>query len=125
MTDIVRIKKEGIQVYPQTHANAIIGLTAIKGEKGDTGPAGIQGATGPKGEKGDTGLAGIQGATGPKGEKGDTGPIGPQGAQGPAGTNATTTVATSTVNGLMSSADKKKLDNLTALNIIFEKIGEV
>ena len=47
-----------------------------KGEKGDTGPQGIQG---PKGDKGDTGPQGIQG---PKGDKGDTGQQGPAGKNG-------------------------------------------
>ena len=44
-----------------------------KGEKGDTGPQGIQGP------KGDTGPQGIQG---PKGDKGDTGQQGPAGEDG-------------------------------------------
>lgn len=55
------------------------------------------------------GLSSIQG---PKGDKGD---------QGDAGQNATTTViATQSVNGLMSAADKKKLDGIT-----FTKVGTV
>ena len=133
MTDIVRVKQDGVQVYPQTHANAIVGLSTIKGDKGDTGATGPAGAAAtitvgtvtsgdtaavtnagtsaaakfnfvlPKGPKGDTGSTGAQGL------KGDTGP------QGPAGQNATTTaVATTTANGLMASADKSKLDGIAA-----------
>ena len=66
MTDIVKVKQGGTQVFPQTHWNAWKETRSIKGEKGDPGPQG------------------------PKGDKGDVGP------QGPAGQNATTTdVATS------------------------------
>lgn len=46
MPDIVKVLSNGTEVYPQTHANAILGLQTIKGEKGD------------KGDKGDTGAAG-------------------------------------------------------------------
>ncbi|MCA5012415.1 MULTISPECIES: collagen-like protein [unclassified Enterococcus] len=106
MTDIVELKSDGVVVYPKTHVSAVEGITTIKGEKGDTGPAGPQGLTG---------------AQGPQGEKGAQGATGPQ---GPAGTNATTTaVATQTVNGLMSAADKKKLDTLPT--ITFNKVGSV
>lgn len=94
MIDIVELKSDGVVVYPKTHVNAVEGFTTIKGEKGDVGPAGPKGTTG---------------ATGP---------------QGPAGTNATTTAsATQTVNGLMSAADKKKLD--TIATITFSKVGSV
>lgn len=94
MTDIVELKSDGVVVYPKTHVSAVEGITTIKGEKGDTGPAGPQGLTGA------------------------------QGPQGPAGTNATTTAAaTQTVNGLMSAADKKKLDTLPT--ITFNKVGSV
>ena len=52
---------------------------------------------------------GPTGATGPQGPKGDTGP------RGLPGVNATTTaVATQSANGLMSAADKKKLDGIAA-----------
>ena len=77
-----------------------------------TGPTGPQGATGPQGPKGDTGARGATGATGPQGPKGDPGP------RGTAGVNATTTaVATQTANGLMSAADKKKLDGMSSSSI--------
>nr|WP_302593947.1 BppU family phage baseplate upper protein [uncultured Acetatifactor sp.] len=80
-----------------------IGATGPQGPKGDTG---ARGATGPQGPKGDTGATG---ATGPQGPKGDTGP------RGLPGVNATTTaVATQSANGLMSAADKKKLDGIAA-----------
>ena len=75
------------------------------------GPKGDKGDTGAQGEKGDTGERGPQGIQGPQGPKGDTGP------QGPAGQNATTTaVATQSANGLMSSADKAKLDGVGAIS---------
>lgn len=61
------------------------------------------------------GATGATGAKGPKGDTGATGAQGPKGPQGPAGINATTTaVATTSANGLMSSADKKKLDGIAA-----------
>ena len=91
------------------------GATGPQGPKGDTGatgpqgPKGATGATGPQGPKGDTGARGATGATGPQGPKGDPGP------RGTAGVNATTTaVATQSANGLMSAADKKKLDGIAA-----------
>ena len=133
MTDIVKVKQDGVQVYPQTHANAVVGLSTIKGETGPAGPTGPAGtaATITVGTvtSGDTAAVtnagtsaaakfnfvlprGPQGATGPAGAqglKGDTGP------QGPAGQNATTTaVATTTTNGLMASTDKSKLDGIAA-----------
>lgn len=68
-----------------------------------------------------THVSAIEGMTTIKGEKGDTGPAGPKGS---AGTNATTTaVATQAVNGLLSAADKKKLDTLPT--ITFSKVGAV
>ncbi|MDT2597837.1 collagen-like triple helix repeat-containing protein [Enterococcus dongliensis] len=145
MTDIVKMKQDDIQIYPQTHVNAVVGLTTIKGDKGDKGDTG---ATGPAGAaatitvgtvtSGDTAAVSNAGTTTaakfnfvlPKGPKGDTGATGPTGAtgatgpQGPAGQNATTTaVATTTTNGLMSKTDKIKLDGLS--NVTFEKVGEV
>ncbi len=78
----------------------------MKGEKGDKGDTG---ATGPQGDKGDTGATGATGQQGIQGEKGD------KGDKGDAGTNATTTeVATTTANGLMSSADKTELDTINS-----------
>lgn len=100
MTDIMQLKVDGLPVYVETHADAVKGLSSVQGPKGDKGDPGIQG---PKGDKGDTGVAGGQG---PKGDPGQ---------------NATTTAtATQTVNGLMSAADKKKLDGIT-----FTKVGTV
>ena len=75
-------------------------LKGAKGDKGDTG------ATGPQGP---TGATGATGAQGPKGDKGDP------------GVNATTTaVATQSTNGLMSAADKAKLDGLMFQIITWE-----
>lgn len=63
------------------------------------GPTGPTGATGPKGDKGDTGA---------------TGAAGTAGANGTNGTNATTTAtATTSTNGLLSAADKSKLDGVS------------
>ncbi|MFT8425686.1 MAG: hypothetical protein ABF630_09515 [Liquorilactobacillus sp.] len=52
-----------------------------------------------------------QSIAGPQGPKGETG------AQGPAG-SSTTAVATTTANGLMSSTDKVKLNNLTVITLV-------
>lgn len=101
------------QVYPQTHAEAVIDIekfvgTGAQGPTGETGPKGDTGAAGAsayeiaksngytgteeqwlaslKGDKGDTG------ETGPKGDKGDKGETGATGPQGPAGTSEITFV---------------------------------
>lgn len=56
MTDIVKVKQGGTQVFPQTHWNAVEGKPEVlKGEKGDPGPQG------PKGDKGDVGPQGPAG----------------------------------------------------------------
>lgn len=101
------------------------GLQGIQGPKGDAGATGSQGPkgdTGNVGAKGDAGIQGIKGDTGAQGSqgiKGDTGLTGTKGDtgnQGIAGTNATTTaVATNSTNGLMSAADKAKLDSAVVL----------
>lgn len=52
MADIVKVLNDGVEVYPRTHASAVLGLTNIKGDKGDTGPAGPKGATGATGPAG-------------------------------------------------------------------------
>ena len=64
----------------------------------------IKGATGPQGPQGKQGATG---ATGPRGATGATGPQGPQGKQGVPGV---TEVATTAKAGLMSAADKTKLE---------------
>lgn len=102
-TDIMQLKVDGVGVYVKTHASAVEGLSSTQGLKGD------QGIQGPKGDPG------VNGTSGAKGDKGDT---------GAPGQNATTTAtATQTTNGLMSAADKKKLDNTP--NITFTKVGIV
>ena len=142
MPDIVALKKNNVQVYPQTHAQAVLGLETIKGEKGDQGIQGVKGDTGTsatitvgtvtsgttpsvtnvgttsaakfnfvlaKGDKGDQGIQGVKGDIGQTGAKGD---------KGDPGVNATTTaVATTSANGLMSSADKVKLNGLEAITM--------
>ena len=67
---------------------AWVNVGALKGPKGDTGPAGAKGDTGAQGPQGDTGPAGPQG---PQGEKG---PQGSQGARGAAGIVVSTTEPT-------------------------------
>lgn len=54
MVDIVKVSNNGVEVYPRTHADAVLGLSSVQGPKGDTG------ATGPKG---DTGAAGQNATT--------------------------------------------------------------
>lgn len=130
----------GGQTGAQTLAFTFTGLQGAKGDKGDAGSAGVAGPAGTAAKitsvkvtvdkthldqptctasiSGDAGnqtltlaFVGLMGATGAKGTDGATGPAGPA---GPAGTNATTTAtATQSANGLMSSADKKKLDTIT------------
>lgn len=46
MVEIVKVLSNGTEVYPRTHASAILDLPTIKGEKGDTGPTGATGAAG-------------------------------------------------------------------------------
>lgn len=103
----------------------------LKGQKGDTGPRGPQGEQGPKGETGATGAtptitasATVSNTTGTPTVNvtrsgTDAAPTfafaftNLKGAKGDPGVNATTTsVATTSANGLMSAEDKKKLDNL-------------
>ncbi|MBC9787166.1 hypothetical protein [Carnobacterium maltaromaticum] len=57
MVDIVKVSNNGVEVYPRTHASAVLGLSSVQGPKGDTG------ATGPQGPKGDTGAAGQNATT--------------------------------------------------------------
>ncbi|WP_422698892.1 hypothetical protein ACOX9P_09035 [Enterococcus durans] len=119
MTDIVKVKQNDVQVYPQTHWEAVEGKPeTIKGDKGDTGQAATitvgtvtSGTTASVTNAGTTSAAKFNFVL-PKGDKGEP------------GTNATTTaVATTTANGLMSKEDKAKLDELG--NITFEKVGTV
>lgn len=51
MADIVKVKQDGVQIYPQTHAKAVVGLDTVKGDKGDKGDTG---ATGPAGQNATT-----------------------------------------------------------------------
>ncbi len=119
MTDIVKLKQDGTQFYPQTHWNAIEGKPSIT--KGDPGQAATitigsvtSGTTASVTNAGTANAARLNFVL----PKGDTGP------RGPAGQNATTTaVATTSANGLMSKEDKVKLNNLP--NITLEKVGTV
>lgn len=116
MTDIVKVKQDDVQVYPQTHWNAIEGKpSTIKGDPGEAATITIgtvtSGSTAAVTNVGTSNAARLNFVL-PKGDKGDP------------GQNATTTaVATTSANGLMSKMDKAKLDNLP--NIIFEKVGTV
>jgi hypothetical protein len=110
MTDIVKVKQDGVQVYVQTHWNAIVDKPeTIKGDKGDPGQAAtITVGTVTSGTTAAVTNAGTSSAAKfnfvlPKGDKGDP------------GQNATTTaVATTSANGLMASTDKTKLDGVAA-----------
>jgi len=98
--------------------------------RGPAGPTGATGATGTAGAVGATGSAGPQGATGPQGTigtSGATGATGPNSATDLTFTRTTTTVTveSSTGNdailpaadsnaGVMSAADKTKLDSIAA-----------
>ncbi|EOH96395.1 hypothetical protein [Enterococcus pallens] len=148
MTDIVKVKQEGIQVFPQTHWEALEGKpTLLKGDKGDA--ATITVGTVTSGTTAAVTNAGTSSAARfnfilPKGDKGDPG------QNATTTTPATTTAnglmaaadkvklnaiesgaqknpsaATQTTAGLMSAADKKKLDGLSNSGITFEKVGEV
>ncbi|EMF0173507.1 hypothetical protein OPS09_000655 [Enterococcus hirae] len=119
MTDIVKVKQSGVQVFPQTHWNAVEGKPeTIKGDKGDPGQAATitvgtvtSGSTASVTNVGTSSVARFNFVL-PKGDRGDP------------GVNATTTsVATTTANGLMSKEDKAKLDGVA--KITFEKVGEV
>ena len=59
---------------------AWVNVGALKGPKGDTGPAGAKGETGAQGPQGDTGPQGPQGETGPQGPAGPKGDPGEKGA---------------------------------------------
>ncbi|MSD84473.1 collagen-like protein (plasmid) [Lactobacillus curvatus] len=145
MTEVSKLMKTNAdgteaQVYPETHPDAVVGLDEYIKAHGGTGGTG---AKGDKGDKGDTGLstyqiavqdgfkgteaqwlASLKGATGPAGPKGDTGavgptgPVGPKGATGPQGPAGSTAIATQTANGLMSAADKKKLDGMAIIKLV-------
>lgn len=115
-------------------------LTVKNGSKGSKGDTGATGAQGPKGDKGDTGAAGANGTNGvtptikaasgsnigsvgtPSVTASTSGTTttftfnyikGAKGDKGDPGVNATTTsAATQSAAGLMSAADKKKLDGI-------------
>ena len=82
-------------------------LAGLKGDTGDTGPAGPKGDTGDKGEtgakgdkgdKGETGATGEKGDAGPKGDTGNTGATGDTGPAGAKGDTGTTGIGT-TIKG--------------------------
>ncbi|MBO0477881.1 hypothetical protein DOK76_12435 [Vagococcus sp. DIV0080] len=104
MTDIVSIKENGLQVFPQTHQKAVVGLTELIDEK--LVSAGTGSVTSVNGK---TGVVTLNAA--------DIGAI-------PKDTPIPTYLkATQTTDGLMSKEDKKKLDELP--KITFTKVGTV
>ncbi|MEG0601168.1 MAG: hypothetical protein RR494_13445 [Vagococcus sp.] len=54
MVDIVKVSNNGVEVYPRTHADAVLGLSSVQGPKGDTGPQGPKGDTGAAGKNATT-----------------------------------------------------------------------
>lgn len=130
MTDIVKVLNNGAQVYPQTHASAIIDL-----EQGANGKSAYEiwlaaGNTGTEAQflaslKGSSGSAATiavgtvtSGTTAAVTNAGTSSAakfnfVLPKGDKGDPGQNATTTaVATTSANGLMASTDKTKLDGI-------------
>ncbi len=108
-------------------ADGLTGPTGSTGQKGDTGAiggVGPKGDTGSVGATGATGAAGSQGVMGAVGAKGDTGAAGPIGNIGPSGVVAATSpiiydpatktltilAATQSAPGVMSAADKVRID---------------
>lgn len=45
MVDIVKVLDNKVQVFPQTHADAVLGLSSVQGPKGDTGATGQNATT--------------------------------------------------------------------------------
>lgn len=127
MTDIMKLKVDGVQVYPQTHEKAVVGLSEVIDAKMIEAGSGAV-----KSVNGKTGVVTLNAA--------DIKAL-PDSTVIPNYTVATTTTdglmskadkikvdslkntnATITADGYMSAADKKKLDGL---NITFERIDTV
>lgn len=92
MTDIVKVKQDGIQVYPQTHTGAVENLGTYVDTK-------VAAATAVKSVNGKSGAVTLTAS--------DVGAL-------PSSTSIPQIpgVATSTTNGLMASVDKSKLDGI-------------
>lgn len=103
-TDIMQIKVDGVQIFPQTHQKAVEGLTELIDEK--LVSAGTGAVTSVNGKTGAVTLSATDVGAMPK----DT-PI------------PTYVKTTQTADGLMSKEDKKKLDGLQ--NVTFTKVGTV
>lgn len=128
-----------------TGAAGVQGATGAQGNPGTAGTNGATGATGPQGATGATGTAGSNGATGatgsqgPQGFTGPTGTAGSNGATGATGPNSATDLsftrnattvtvqsstglsavlpAADTTNaGVLTAADKTKLNAVTGTN---------
>lgn len=101
----------GIKTVAQTSASTADGGTnVITVTKTDGTTSTFNVKNGSKGSTGATGPQGATGATGATGPRGATGATGPQGPQGKQGVPGVTEVATTAKAGLMSAADKEKLD---------------
>ncbi len=135
----VRLQVTTVQVHKRiTRVQTSTGPTGPQGPAGEAGPVGPEGPQGPVGDTGAQGLQGDKGDTGddgPKGDKGDQGDPGtpavysdatpqPLGTAGPGDDAAASRadhvhplppVATTSADGLMSSADKLKLNTLATL----------
>lgn len=109
------------------------GVPGPQGTAGNPGATGVTGATGAAGATGSTGSQGPQGATGPQGTAGTagaTGATGPNSAtnltfaqtattltiESSTGNDAVLPVADATNAGVLSAADKVKLNALTGTN---------
>lgn len=105
MTDIVKVKQDGVQVYPQSHTAAIENLDAFVDEKITGSGAGT--------------VASVNGKTGEVVlSAGDVHAL-PDTTQIPEIPGSATTEDA----GLMSAEDKTKLDGI--INITLDKVGEV
>ena len=125
----------GINEYTFTKSDGTTSILTVKnGSKGSQGEQGIQGEPGIQGPQGLPGEQGPQGIQGPQGDKGNDGischhswegttltitsasgssSVDLKGEKGDPGQNATTTEeATTTTAGLMSAADKEKLEKI-------------
>lgn len=105
MTDIVKIKQDGVQVYPQSHTAAIENLDTFVDEKIAGSGAGT--------------VSSVNGKTGEVVLSASDVQALPDTTQIPKIPGS----ATTTTAGLMSAEDKSKLDGLS--NISLEKVGEV
>ena len=77
------------------------GPPGLKGDKGDSGPPGLDGPPGLQGSKGDSGPPGLDGPPGLQGPTGENGPPGLSGPKGDKGDNTTPISSISITNGTL------------------------